>query len=86
MLRDPVVRARCAAILAVAAVAAAAVALWPGLRAPAWPGSAMGLGAVALALGPGPIAARAAATLLGSLAAALAWVQIGALWGAALLL
>lgn len=86
MLPHPVVRARCAAILAVAAVAAALLALWPGLRAPAWPAAAMGLGAVALALGPGPIVARATATLLGSLAAVAAWVQIGALWGAALLL
>jgi hypothetical protein len=44
----------------------------------------MGLGAIALALENGPIAPRAAATLLGSVAALVGWAQLGALWGAAL--
>jgi hypothetical protein len=43
----------------------------------------MGLGAIALALETGPILPRAAATLLGSVAALVGWGQLGALWGAA---
>lgn len=83
MLRDPVWRARGAALLGLVACTVAAVGLWPGVGAPAWPAAALGLAAVALALEPGPIGARATATLLGSAAALTGWAQIGALWGAA---
>lgn len=83
MLRDPVLRARWAAALSVVALAATVASLWPGLHAPAWPACAMGLGAIALALETGPILPRAAATLLGSVAALVGWAQLGALWGAA---
>ncbi len=84
MLLEPVLRARGAALLSCAAVTAAALALWPGMHAPAWPATAMGLGAIALAVEPGPIGPRAAASVLGALAALSGWLQIGALWGAAL--
>lgn len=84
MLTDPVVRARTAAALSFAAAFAVAWSLWPGAWAPAWPAVVLGLGAVALALEPGPIVARATATTLGAAAALLGWVQIGMLWGVAL--
>jgi hypothetical protein len=84
VLIDPVVRARCAALLSVAASVSVVWSLWPGAWAPAWPAVVLGLAAVALALEPGPILARATATMLGAAAALLGWVQIGMLWGVAL--
>jgi hypothetical protein len=84
MLANPVVRARCAALVAVAAAIAVVWSLWPGAWMPAWPAIGLGLLAVALALEPGPIGARATATLLGAAAALLGWVQVGMLWGVAL--
>lgn len=84
MLTDPVVRARAAALLSIAAAGSIVWSLWPGAWAPAWPAILLGLGAVALALEPGPILARATATMLGAAAALLGWVQIGVLWGVAL--
>jgi hypothetical protein len=86
MLRDPVLRARVAAALSGLALAGAAASLWPGLQAPAWPACAIGLVAVALALEPGPIGPRAAATIGGAVAVLLGWVQVLALWGVALAL
>jgi len=84
VLADPVLRARCAAVLSFAAAAAVVWSLWPGAWVPAWPAVVLGLGAVGLALEPGPIVARATATVLGAAAALLGWVQIGTLWGVAL--
>jgi hypothetical protein len=76
-------RARAAAGLGLVAAAATVAGLWPAAGVPAWPGTMLGLGAVALALGPGPIGAKAVATVLGSSAALLGTLQIGALWAVA---
>ena len=72
-------RARGAAAIALAATVATVLALWPGAAVPAWPGTTLGLVAVALALGPGPGGAKACATVLGSMAAAIGVLQLGAL-------
>lgn len=76
-------RARAAAVVALASLAALVASLWPGAGVGAWPAAAMGLGAVALAASPGPIRPRAVATVAGATSAIVAWLQIGALWLAA---
>ena len=78
-----VARARAAAAIGLVSAVATVAALWPDAGVAAWPGAASGLVAVALALGPGPIGAKVAATLTGSCAALLGTLQIGALWIAA---
>ncbi|HET6583196.1 MAG TPA: hypothetical protein VFG69_07110 [Nannocystaceae bacterium] len=81
--RATVVRAWAAAAVGLGAVVATIAALWPALGVPAWPGASLGCGAAALALGPGPIAPKAVATLLGTGAATLGVGQIAMLWLAA---
>src|SRR5688500_10845436 len=76
-------RARTAAALGLVAAAATLAGLWPGAGVPAWPGATTGLVAVALALGPGPVGAKAVASLSGSGAAMLGALQIAVLWAAA---
>jgi hypothetical protein len=77
-------RARAAAVVALASLGALVASLWPAAGVPAWPASAMGIAAVALALHPGPIRPRAFATVGGATAALLGWAQIGVLWLVAL--
>lgn len=77
-------RARAAAVVALASLGALVASLWPGAGVGAWPAAAMGVAAVALAIRPGPIRPRAFATVGGSVAALVAWAQIGVLWLAAL--
>ncbi len=76
----PVVHARVAAALAAVAIAFAVFGAWPGAGMPAWPAAVLGLGAVAMGLRPGPVLARAVATLGGAVAGALGAVQIALLW------
>lgn len=73
-------RARGAALLGLVATLATVLALWPGAGVPAWPGATTGLLAVALGLGPAPApGAKACACVLGSMAAVIGAVQLGAL-------
>jgi hypothetical protein len=76
-------RARAAAVLGLAAALSTAWGLAPGLGAPAWPGTVLGLAAIALAIGPGPVVAKSAAQILGGLAVAIGGLSISALWIAA---
>jgi hypothetical protein len=70
-------------VLGLGSAVATIAALWPAAGVPAWPGATTGLLAVALAFGPGPIGAKAVATLFGSGAAMLGTLQIAVLWAAA---
>jgi hypothetical protein len=79
MDRASVLRARGAAALGLVATVATVFALWPGAGVPAWPGASTGLVAIGLGLGPGPGGAKACATVLGSMAAAIGVLQLGAL-------
>lgn len=79
MDRGSALRARGAAALGVVATVATVLALWPGAGVPAWPGTTLGLVALALGLGPGPGGAKACATVLGSMAAVIGGLQLGAL-------